>query len=389
VPVVWLDAGGFFGDPSPVGEMQIATLIEGMGRIGYAAANVGERELALGVEKFLTFAAGAKFPFVSANVITDPGGKPLVQPYVVHTVEVRAPGDDRPRKLRLGILGLTRHQRDFLRATPDGRNLITAPPAEAVRRWAPEMRKKADLTVALVSMRYEDALEVAQAAQDAGAPLDFVLGGMTDFVSRDEASQLNGTKIVYAGEQGKRLGEVRVFLDGERRPERSIFDAPWLTRDYPGDPDLENLVQGSMAGINEWYREHQVIGSPITPIVIGAAYTGSNRCTSCHKEAFEVWAKSAHAHAMQTLADANQLYNPECLKCHTTAFGKVSGFTSQSSTPHLAAVQCEACHGPSGTHPDSRVAGFGPAGMRSCLVCHNRENSPEFNFSPYWERIKH
>lgn len=386
--MVWLDAGGFFGDPTPVGEMQIATLIEGMSRIGYAAANVGERELALGVEKFLSYAAKARFPFVSANVVTDPGAKPLLKPYVVHEIEVRGPGDERPRRMRIGILGLTRHQRDFLRSTPDGRNLVTIPPAEAARRWAPEMRRKSDLTVALVSMRYEDSLEVAQAARDAGAPLDFILGGMGDFVSRDEASLLGSTKIVYAGDQGRRLGEVRVYLDPKRRPERSVFDAVWLTKDYPGDPDIESIVQSTLADMNLWYREHQFTGSPLAPIVIGAIYTGSERCRACHAEADAAWARSAHARALDTLVRENQLYNPECLACHTTGYAKDGGFLSRASTPHLENVQCEACHGPSHTHPE-QVAGFGPAGIRSCLGCHNRENSPEFNFPAYWERIKH
>ncbi len=387
--MVWLDAGGAFGDPSPVGEMQNATLIEGMSRIGYAAANVGERELRGGVDKLLSYAAKAKFPFVSANLVTDPGGSPLVKPYVVHEIEVRAPGSDRPTRLRLGILGLTRHQRDFLRSTPDGKNLVTIPPVEAARRWMPEMRRKSDLTVALVSMRYEDALEIAQAMQDAGTPLDFILGGMADFVSRDDASALGATRVVYAGEQGKRLGEMRVFLDAKRRPERSIFDAVWLTKDYPGDPDLESIVQTTLANINDWHREHQVVGSRLAPIVLGATYTGSMRCRPCHEEAFKVWDASAHAHALNTLARENQIFNPECLKCHTTGFGGSMGYVSQSATPQLVGVQCEACHGPSATHPTSPVAGFGSAGIHSCLRCHNRENSPEFNFATYWERIRH
>ena len=38
--MVWLDAGNFFGDPGPVGEMQNDTLVEGMGRIYARAADV-------------------------------------------------------------------------------------------------------------------------------------------------------------------------------------------------------------------------------------------------------------------------------------------------------------------------------------------------------------
>jgi hypothetical protein len=387
--VVWLDAGGFSGDPTPVGEMQNDTLIEGMNRIGYAAANVGERELAAGVDKFLSRAGKAKFPFVSANLVTDPGGKPFIKPYVVHEIEVRGPADERPRRLRLGIIGFTRQKKEFLGATPDGRNVVTLAPAEAARRWLPELRKKSDLTVALVSMRYEDALEVAQAAQQAGAPLDFVLGGMADWVSRDEGSLLGPTKIAYSGNQGRQLGEVRVYLDGDRRVARSVFDPVWLTRDYPGDPDIESLVQTTMVNINDWYREHQTGGSPLAPIVIGSTYTGAGRCEKCHADPFKAFKGSAHFSALETLVKAGQQFNPDCLKCHTTGFGKPGGFVTQGATPQLANVQCEACHGPSSGHPEGVSDGFGRSGMGPCLVCHTRDNSPEFKFPPYWERIRH
>ncbi|MCZ6779489.1 MAG: multiheme c-type cytochrome [Acidobacteria bacterium] len=389
VPVVWLEAGDFFGDPTPTGDMQNKMLIKGMSFIRYAAANVGPRELAGGIDKFLKFSGAASFPFVSANLVTDPGGKPFVEPYVVHEIDVRAPGDDEARRLRIGIIGFTAHKRGFLKATPDNKNLVTIPPVEALERWLPKLRRKADLLVALVAMRYEEALALAQAAEEMGMPLDFVLGGMGDFVTRDEASMLGSTKVVYSGNMGKRLGEVRVFLDAERKPARSVFDAIWLTKDYPGNPDLESMVGATLDDMGEWFSAHQTFGSPLTPVVIGSSYTGAGRCKSCHEQAFAVWEDTVHAHALDTLVRERQMYNPECLLCHTTGYRKAGGYIGMSNTPQLAHIQCESCHGASGTHPESRVAGFGKAGIQSCLPCHTRENSPEFNFSSYWERIRH
>lgn len=386
---MWLDAGDFFGDPTPIGDMQNKMLIKGMSFIGYTAANVGPRELAGGVDKFLKFAGAASFPFVSANLVTDPGGKPLVDPYIIHEVEIRAPGEDKARPLRIGIIGFTAHKRNFLKATPDDKNLITIPPAEALERWLPKLRRKADLLVALVAMRYEGALALAQAAEEMGTPLDYVLGGMADFVSLDEASMLGSTKIVYSGNMGKRLGEVRVFLDEERKPARSVFDAIWLTKLYPGNPDLEAMVGATLDDMNDWHQAHQVFGSPLTPVVIGSSFTGAGRCKACHEEAFAVWEDTPHATALDTLVRERQMYNPECLPCHTTGYRKAGGYVGMSNTPHLAHVQCESCHSASGTHPESRMAGFGKSGIQACLQCHTRENSPEFNFSTYWEGIRH
>src|SRR5262245_27060868 len=46
--VVLLDAGNFSDSPTSDGEAKTRALVEGMNRLGYAAANVGERELTAG-----------------------------------------------------------------------------------------------------------------------------------------------------------------------------------------------------------------------------------------------------------------------------------------------------------------------------------------------------
>ncbi|MCE9526065.1 MAG: cytochrome c family protein, partial [Planctomycetales bacterium] len=79
----------------------------------------------------------------------------------------------------------------------------------------------------------------------------------------------------------------------------------------------------------------------------------------------------------------------ECQRCHTTGFGLPGGFLSARRTPELGSVGCESCHGPSHAHalnPHERTP-F-PA-REQCIRCHDHENSPTFDFSTYWPRIKH
>lgn len=83
----------------------------------------------------------------------------------------------------------------------------------------------------------------------------------------------------------------------------------------------------------------------------GQTYIGSKRCASCHFEQFLKWRKTPHANAYEVLT-AKYQSDAKCLQCHTTGFGEESGFTDFASTPSLAGVSCETCHGPGSKHEE-------------------------------------
>jgi hypothetical protein len=79
-----------------------------------------------------------------------------------------------------------------------------------------------------------------------------------------------------------------------------------------------------------------------------------------------------------------------CVVCHVTGSGKSGGFIDLYRTAQLANVQCEACHGSGREHRlNPAAAKMAKAGVETCLVCHTKSNSPEFDFASYWEKIKH
>jgi mono/diheme cytochrome c family protein len=80
-------------------------------------------------------------------------------------------------------------------------------------------------------------------------------------------------------------------------------------------------------------------------------YTGSKRCASCHFNQFMTWKKTKHAKAFEDLTAKYQT-DQNCLKCHTTGLGEESGYKDAATTPTLAGVTCESCHGPGSKHEE-------------------------------------
>lgn len=129
-----------------------------------------------------------------------------------------------------------------------------------------------------------------------------------------------------------------------------------------------------------------VIGGALIPSAIGvssipkdAKFVGVKPCRSCHMKEFKVWKKTKHGTNFETLK-GDERKNPDCLKCHTTGYGKPGGFVSEEKTPELKGTGCEACHGPGSAHvkaaKDAPDEGkwemfIDKVPQNTCTACHN------------------
>jgi hypothetical protein len=95
-------------------------------------------------------------------------------------------------------------------------------------------------------------------------------------------------------------------------------------------------------------------------------------CKKCHKKQYESWIETPMANAYYSLEpgekveekkkaglDPNKDYteDPECLKCHTTGYGKPSGFMNMEETEELHGITCEECHGPGSGYQAEKIKG--------------------------------
>ncbi len=125
-----------------------------------------------------------------------------------------------------------------------------------------------------------------------------------------------------------------------------------------------------------------------------ADYVGSEACKSCHAAEHATWAASPHARSVASLESKGAAARADCLRCHTTGFGRSGGFPKEGrpdAHPDLARVGCESCHGPGGSHAAQGAERRGTIlslgdKCDSCVIlqicgsCHDDANDPGFEF---------
>lgn len=134
-------------------------------------------------------------------------------------------------------------------------------------------------------------------------------------------------------------------------------------------------------------------------------YIGAKKCKKCHLKQYKSWEATAMATTYDKLkpgeaAEAktaagldptiDYTTDANCVKCHVTGMGKPGGFVDIETTPTLANVGCETCHGPGGTYTQDgymtldnkeyvkteivAVGMVAEVGEAQCTDCHNSES---------------
>jgi hypothetical protein len=151
-----------------------------------------------------------------------------------------------------------------------------------------------------------------------------------------------------------------------------------------------------------------VLGAMLAPSAAEAGefeYIGSKGCKKCHLKQYKSWEATTMATTFEALKpgerseakltaglDPNNDYSADekCVGCHVTGYGEPGGFVDIETTPELANVGCETCHGPGGSYTADELmslknkeykrADVVAAGMvekveaAQCDGCHNSES---------------
>ncbi|HET9532935.1 MAG TPA: multiheme c-type cytochrome [Blastocatellia bacterium] len=333
-----------------------------------------------------------EYPFinrlVSANIQPSDDSRHAPAPYYIREINLKrnSPG----QKLRIGIVGFT----DLKPVGPNQKESVVAgfvigDPFEAAKRVLPELKQKADFIIALAYM----PPDMAQRLATENAEIDTVIGARKQN-SQEPAQHFNRATITYAYNETKYLGELRLYLKNDLTVENQITRYIGLDSLIPDDPAAAAVVTSAHDEFTtEQNKKASESSSLVKPAALlsssNSAFVGVETCAACHQDAFKIWERTSHAHAMATLENKRQQFDTECVGCHTVGFQN-GGFQSLVTTPELANVQCESCHGPGRQHAQNPAKGYGfietPVG---CTVCHTVPNSPDFDFETYWPKVKH
>jgi hypothetical protein len=437
-PVDAVDLGNVPQIIAPAGLPNIQALIKyryamkAMKAMDYTAVGVGEYEASMPLAKALDeYALNNEKPRVVCANLKDP--------------ELKYPGETKAWQLAvpvkgsevtLGVAGLVGPSvRDQIKKKdPSVEWTGSVPALNAVLK---EMNAaKVDLPVLLYmgSISQGQAGSSGEAVACAEAFPQFPLIMALDDTDEPRSDPLYATNpktgaktmLVSVGHKGKYVGVVGVFRTGKAaQPFELKYQLVEMGEEFmtpKGKETNQPIVKLMEEYTAELKRENYLGQYPQIPHPNQATakgkkptYVGTDRCTDCHKAAGDVWKKTPHHEAYQTLVDAkqpsNRQYDPECIVCHTVGFGYDGGFKTAAETAKLKNVGCESCHGPGSLHVNapnnvalqlSMNPWKAPAGETEvakgrrirriddyCQKCHDPENDVNWSFERNWPKIAH
>ena len=200
-------------------------MVEAMNAMGYDGLALGRMDLGIGLDKILELEKQAKFPFLSANLVSKTDDKPLFKAYT--TFERNG--------VKVGVIGLS--EAEILQAPGVNNKAKLADAAKIVKQYVDELRPQVDLLVLLSHQGIDKDKELVQVVPG----IDLVIGGNTRKLMR-EPEQVGNTLLMEQGYRGEWLGRFQVAYDVQGVPSGAKVDILSLDDKYADDPDIVEIL---------------------------------------------------------------------------------------------------------------------------------------------------
>lgn len=358
-----VDVGGAPGGTTEYDRLKFEAILRGESASGVVVHNLGRAEIELGAAELRRLHEELQTPWISANT-TDAAGASLAEPAKILEAGNR-------KILLIGVVS-QQFQSGKIRVSP---------PRQAILKTLKENADRYDHAVVLAYVPEDELRELAGSLPE----LDAVVGGPTGQPVPPEYPR-GHVLASSATRQGKYL--ALLTLSGKERMQGEIVEMDGRFVDDPGQ--LKNLDR-----LYEVFRERDLSPGE-TPFfdrewIPTDEILGEKTCINCHEDEYRVWRKSRHASAWRSLQEREARYDPDCQRCHVTGYGLPGGFETLGRSTDRLNVACESCHGGSGKHCKNTATKTSLSGRakEQCARCHDRENSPLFDYDVYWPKIRH
>ncbi len=170
-------------------------------KLGVDAAAVGNHELDYGQDAFRRLGQLARFPFLSANVQSQPEPLPI-KPYVLIA---------KPNAPKVAVLGLTTNDLTTATHPKNVHGVTVEEPLAVTQRHLAALRAESDMVVVLSHMGIADDRRLARDIPE----LELIIGGHNHNVYAQPIME-GDVAIVQAGERGRWLGRMDHTCKGGR-----------------------------------------------------------------------------------------------------------------------------------------------------------------------------
>ncbi len=408
--LIEMDAGGLAKRSGVQAEMKLDFAYRALEKMGYTVVGFGPGDLQLDLLSIVINLDNPGESFVSANVGIGDFDSGFTKRYKI----IEEGG------MRIGVTSVLGKKE--IAQFKNSSDYMFLDPEEAIAQVLPELQKaKCDQ---LVLIAHAERAEVEALAKRFPV-FNWITSAHGPEVPPNEPVIIPGTntRLIEVGYKGMYAVVVGLYKNGnpsfryQRVPlDHRFIDAPEIHQMH-----IEYQQQLEQLGLSG-------LGIKPSPHPSGRKFAGSQACADCHTKATEVFLKTPHSHATETLVklDPPRQFDPECLSCHVTGwepqkyFPFDSGYVSLVETPQLAGNGCENCHGPAAQHVAAESGEIdasdeeleklraalrlkivpnegnkneqvfkGGSVVDMCMQCHDHDNSPEFDFQTYWPKVKH
>jgi len=405
-PVVAIDGGDLCnGKVDKQSELKFGHTLEAFRIMGYDAVGLGMNDLAFPALDLLGYTlelSDSKSLFTAANVAPLEFNDAYLAPYKI----VERNG------IKLGIVSIVTNSQlgdiqdtSIARENPAWRLLEIIPKLDA---------EECQYLIMIVHGKRGAVLKETEDILDA-FPNKFSIVLVNDPPAeppRRVPRMIGDCYVIEVGEKGKFAVVLGLFEGEDARPR---YQSVALDSRYNNSPIVMKMMEAYQDRLKEEGPGGLNLRSFIDPRSdLMGNYIGSRECRSCHEESYDVWRKTGHATAWKSLLETAQPprnYDPDCVGCHVVGWNPqsmypyIGGFDigKQEETRHLTDVGCESCHGPGENHKNAELSSNKAKqaelrqavrlplanAQKNCILCHDGDNSPNFNFETYWPKIAH